>query len=70
VPEDGVDLPSVSRSIGARMRRRWIGYVVQDFNLLPGLTAAENVTLPVELDGVSSKAARDPPWRRLRSSTP
>jgi putative ABC transport system ATP-binding protein len=40
------------------MRRRSIGYVFQDFNLLQGLTALENVTLPLELDGVSSKAAR------------
>ena len=30
----------------------------QDFNLLPGLTAAENVTLPLELDGVSGRRAR------------
>jgi putative ABC transport system ATP-binding protein len=55
---DGVDLASVSRSDQARMRRRSIGYVFQDFNLLPGLTAVENVTLPLELDGVPSKAAR------------
>jgi putative ABC transport system ATP-binding protein len=40
------------------MRRRSIGYVFQDFNLLPGLKAIENVTLPLELDGVSSKPAR------------
>jgi putative ABC transport system ATP-binding protein len=56
---DGIDLASVSRSDRAKMRRRSIGYVFQDFNLLPGLTALENVTLPLELDGVSSKAARE-----------
>jgi putative ABC transport system ATP-binding protein len=55
---DGVDLATVSRSERARMRRRSIGYVFQDFNLLAGLTAVENVTLPLELDGVGSRAAR------------
>jgi putative ABC transport system ATP-binding protein len=55
---DGTDLATVSRSDRAKMRRRSIGYVFQDFNLLPGLKAVENVTLPLELDGVSSKPAR------------
>jgi putative ABC transport system ATP-binding protein len=55
---DGVDLASVSRSDQATMRRRSIGYVFQDFNLLAGLTALENVTLPLELDGVRARAAR------------
>jgi putative ABC transport system ATP-binding protein len=55
---DGVDLATVSRADQAKMRRRSIGYVFQDFNLLPGLKAIENVTLPLELDGVSSKPAR------------
>jgi putative ABC transport system ATP-binding protein len=55
---DGVDLATVSRADRAKMRRRSIGYVFQDFNLLPGLTAVENVTLPLELDGIHAKVAR------------
>jgi putative ABC transport system ATP-binding protein len=48
----------MSRNDRARLRRRSIGYVFQDFNLLAGLTAAENVSLPLELDGRAAKAAR------------
>jgi putative ABC transport system ATP-binding protein len=55
---DGLSLSDMSRNDRARMRRRSIGYVFQDFNLLAGLTASENVTLPLELDGIGSKAAR------------
>jgi len=55
---DGLDLATVSRSERATMRRRSIGYVFQEFNLLPGLTAVENAALPLELDGISAKAAR------------
>jgi len=58
VSVDGVDLATTSLSERAQLRRRSIGYVFQDFNLLPGLTALENVTLPLELDGISGKAAR------------
>jgi putative ABC transport system ATP-binding protein len=54
----GTSLSGMSRNTRARLRRRSIGYVFQDFNLLPGLTAAENVALPLELDGVTARKAR------------
>ncbi|HEX9528694.1 MAG TPA: ABC transporter ATP-binding protein, partial [Streptosporangiaceae bacterium] len=54
----GNDLSGFSPNDQAKLRRRLIGYVFQDFNLLAGLTAVENVTLPLELDGVGIKAAR------------
>ena len=54
----GNPVAGMSDNARARLRRRTIGYVFQDFNLLPGLTAAENVALPLELDGLSARRAR------------
>jgi len=54
----GTDLTHLSPNDQARLRRRLIGYVFQDFNLLAGFTALENVTVPLELDGTSAKVAR------------
>ena len=42
----------------AALRRRTLGFVFQDFNLVPALTALENVSLPLELDGWKSSRAR------------
>ena len=61
----GTELARLSRNAKARLRRRSIGYVFQDFNLLPGLTAAENVALPLELDGVTARKARAAGMRAL-----
>jgi putative ABC transport system ATP-binding protein len=54
----GEVLGGMSRAARARLRRRIVGFVFQDFNLLPGLTAAENTALPMELDGVPARRAR------------
>jgi len=55
---DGVALSALSARALAALRRRCIGYVFQDLNLLPALTAAENVSLPRELDGVAVRRAK------------
>jgi putative ABC transport system ATP-binding protein len=55
---EGTDLGGLSARDLAALRRRAIGYVFQDFNLIPALTAAENVALPRELDGVGVRRSR------------
>jgi putative ABC transport system ATP-binding protein len=55
---EGVSLAGLSRAGLAGVRRRSVGYVFQELNLIPALTAAENVSLPRELDGVSARKSR------------
>jgi putative ABC transport system ATP-binding protein len=55
---EGVHLSGLSKRQLAKLRRVRIGYVFQDYNLIPALTAAENVALPLELDGVRAGKAR------------
>jgi putative ABC transport system ATP-binding protein len=47
----GVDLGELSDNALTRVRREHIGFVFQSFNLIPTLTAMENITLPVRLAG-------------------
>jgi putative ABC transport system ATP-binding protein len=55
---EGQALAGLSADGLARLRRDHIGYVFQDFNLVSGLTAAENVALPRELAGAPMRVAR------------
>ncbi|HEY5438745.1 MAG TPA: ABC transporter ATP-binding protein [Acidimicrobiales bacterium] len=64
---NGSNLTRLSANERARLRRQTIGYVFQDFNLLPGLTAVENVALPLELDGFSAKRSRSTAMEVLES---
>lgn len=63
----GVDLSELNPAQIARIRRRKIGVVFQDFNLIPSLTAGENVSLPLELDGLSVRNARAAALKSLES---
>jgi putative ABC transport system ATP-binding protein len=51
-------LPTLKPTQLATLRRQTIGYVFQDFNLIPSLTVIENVALPLELDGMKVRKAR------------
>ena len=59
VAVDGLDLTTLDRTRLAAVRRRAVGYVFQELNLISTLTLAENVALPLELDGARRGAARE-----------
>src|SRR3954452_12794581 len=55
---DGHDLSTLDARGRSTLRRRDVGYVFQRLNLVASLTAIENVTLPLELDGAGRREAR------------
>ena len=55
-------LNGLSEDARAALRQRWVGFVFQTFQLLPALTALENVMLPLELAGASDATARAKEW--------
>jgi putative ABC transport system ATP-binding protein len=54
---EGTDLATLNDDQRTLIRRQRIGFIFQSFNLLPTLTAEENVALPLILDGVPAKTA-------------
>lgn len=62
---DGVDISTLDDDERTILRRRKIGFVFQAFNLIPTLSALENVALPMELDGVQRDQARARAMRAL-----
>ena len=56
---EGVDMASLNDDQRTLIRRRRLGFVFQAFNLIPTLTAMENVSLPLELDGIRGAEAHE-----------
>jgi putative ABC transport system ATP-binding protein len=59
---DGVALTTQDEDARAALRQRMLGFVFQSFQLLPALTADENVMLPLELKGADDAAQRARLW--------
>jgi putative ABC transport system ATP-binding protein len=53
----GINIALLSENELAAIRRRSVGFIFQTFNLLPGLTAQENVALPMRFEGISKGPA-------------
>jgi putative ABC transport system ATP-binding protein len=56
---DGVELGSLSEDERARLRGEKVGFVFQSFQLIPTLTARENIQVPLELRGLEAQARAD-----------
>jgi putative ABC transport system ATP-binding protein len=56
------ELNGLTEDARAALRRQWLGFVFQSFQLLPALTALENVMLPLELGGASDAGGRAREW--------
>ncbi|MDG2176511.1 MAG: ABC transporter ATP-binding protein [Gammaproteobacteria bacterium] len=56
---DGMDIVSLDETARTIFRRQHIGFIYQFFNLVPSLTALENVALALELNGITGKLARE-----------
>ncbi|HBE47238.1 MAG TPA: ABC transporter ATP-binding protein, partial [Cyanobacteria bacterium UBA11369] len=61
----GQDITKMSRSQLAQFRLQNIGFIFQDFNLFPALTAAENIEVALNLKGIKGKAAKQEAQRLL-----
>jgi putative ABC transport system ATP-binding protein len=59
---DGKNLNDLDEDARARLRGRMLGFVFQSFQLLPSLTAEENVMLPMELAGIREATAKARQW--------
>ena len=65
---EGRNIGSLSDTERSLVRRRRLGFVFQKINVLPTLSAVENVALPLRIDGVSRTVARKEHWRRSTKS--
>ncbi|HBI22807.1 MAG TPA: macrolide ABC transporter ATP-binding protein [Nitrospiraceae bacterium] len=64
---DGIEVISLNKDELAEIRNKKIGFVFQGFNLLPRISAIENVELPMLYDGLPAKERRDRAMSALRS---
>jgi len=64
---DGINLPELSSRKRAFVRCAWIGYIFQSFNLMPALTALQNVAMPILFSGTKKEEAEEKASKLLAS---